>query len=129
MNQAGVSFSEEGFKLFLDFVRDITGNQQQPQGEETQVDTIVKAYMKREDATEHTQGNNDPIYNMDEVTTALVKHISQYPETVYDNEALRNLLGSYGFEYNARAIAPVMRGVTNRTDKIIKTEEGYKYNG
>jgi hypothetical protein len=139
MENPAVVFSAEGFKMFLDFVKEV----QQPattEKEELSADEIVQKYFKRSskpaviptvnpDFEDEPEVEETPpvSYDMDQVAQALVNYMASRWNRVFNNAEIHQILGAHGFAYSMRAIAPVMRGVLNRSEEIVKVEGGYVY--
>lgn len=131
MEKPAVVFNEAGFKMFLDLVRDLAmsnGGKQPVDNDglfdKADADDLVKAYFARTDKPDIHAEHVDKKYDMEAIASLVAGHLTNnYPETA-TTEDIGKLLRSHGYEYELRAITPVMSGVMKRHPEIERIDAG-----
>lgn len=132
MEKPAVVFSEEGFKMFTDLIRDLTmaqGAKQLDAFNKDDADALVKEYFKREDRPELVPAEIEPpapktLYDMDEVALVVATELSENIGTEYDSSMISTLLNEHDYEYTPKGAISVMRGTMKRFPSIVRVEKG-----
>lgn len=113
IDKPAVVFSEQGWKMFLNFMKDIVG-------ESDDTDVIVDQFFKRQGTTTSQSSVND----LDAIADLIERDLKQRTEPV-DNLHLVNLLNEAGHEISNRGVTGIMRAVMKRKHNIIKQTPGH----
>lgn len=127
-NFKGVYFSDESFELFLAWVQEMTEQKSEYSvdsdciDDTKAVDALVKEYFKRTDrpslAKDPAEDTNSTRYDMSVVATSVANFMKLIPGKKWTSELINEELKKRGFNYDTRAITPVMRGVIAKCPNI-----------
>jgi hypothetical protein len=122
VEKPAVIFSEQGFKMFLDFIKET----QRDEPKNNPVDKLVQDYFARSDRPDLSA----PEDKMEDITQAVSDLLSKDPSRQWTTMDLVESLSELGFTVNGKGMTPTMRGVMCRCDAVVKVAKGtYQWMG
>lgn len=120
MEKPAVVFSEQGWKLFLEF---LNGMKQNEESSASEVDSFVRDYYNRQSPTDIELD-----LKMNEIANFVEKLLSESEGPMHNRE-IGKALRAEGYSYTNKGIPPVMRGVMQRKPQIKKLDKGLYTHG